>query len=344
MKTRLQYGVALAALLLISNVCVAAEPAATQASAPYPEQPAWFKESFLELPEDIAEAAAAGRRVMLYFHQEGCPYCARLLKENFGDPAIAARTQAGYDVIALNLWGDRELIDPQGDTVTEKRLAESLRVQYTPTLVILDEQGGVALRINGYYPKDKFILALEYGLGKAGQDGGLRGFVAAREAAPPVGEALPDQPFFRAPPFDLTARTAGRPLLVIFEQPGCTPCREMHEKALTDPNNLRLIEGFDVVRLDATADTPVTTPGGDQTTARGWADRLEIAYAPSLLFFDDQGQEVFRVEAFLWSFHFQSALDYVASGGYHEQPSFQRFLRERRERMQAQGLDVRLKD
>ncbi|UCH41645.1 MAG: hypothetical protein JSU67_08290, partial [Gammaproteobacteria bacterium] len=33
------------------------------------EKPEWFKESFLEFEEDVAEAAAAGRRVMLYFHQ-----------------------------------------------------------------------------------------------------------------------------------------------------------------------------------------------------------------------------------------------------------------------------------
>jgi hypothetical protein len=33
------------------------------------EKPDWFKESFLEFEADVAEAAAAGRRVLLYFHQ-----------------------------------------------------------------------------------------------------------------------------------------------------------------------------------------------------------------------------------------------------------------------------------
>ena len=37
------------------------------------ETPHWFKESFLEFEEDVAEAAADGKRVMIFFHQEGAP-------------------------------------------------------------------------------------------------------------------------------------------------------------------------------------------------------------------------------------------------------------------------------
>ena len=52
------------------------------------EQPSWFKQSFLDIREDVAEAAADGKRVMLYFYQDGCPYCAKLLQENFADREI----------------------------------------------------------------------------------------------------------------------------------------------------------------------------------------------------------------------------------------------------------------
>ena len=38
------------------------------------EHPGWFKESFLDFEEDIEEAAAEGRRLVLYFWQTGCPY------------------------------------------------------------------------------------------------------------------------------------------------------------------------------------------------------------------------------------------------------------------------------
>jgi thioredoxin-related protein len=320
-----------------------AEEAPLAASLAYPEQPAWFKTSFLDLPEDIAEAAAQGRRVMLYFYQEGCPYCARLVAENLGDPVIAARTQELYDLIALNLWGDRELTDPQGNGSTEKRYGEALRVQYTPTLVILDESGQPALRINGYYPKERFALALEYGAGKGEAGQGFGRF--ADQRAPAVESApLRSEPYFRGPPFDLRQRRDGKPLLVLFEQPDCADCATFHDQSLQHPANVELIQGFDVVQLNRRADTPVTTPKGEATTAAAWAEVLGISYTPSLVFFDEAGAEVFRVEAFVWSFHLQSALDYVASGAYREQPNFQRYLRDRREHMRERGLDVGLVD
>ena len=63
---------ALAALLL-------AAPALAQ------QPPAWFAPSFLDIREDLAEAAKEGRRLMVYFHQDGCPYCKRLVEVNFRD-------------------------------------------------------------------------------------------------------------------------------------------------------------------------------------------------------------------------------------------------------------------
>ena len=108
------------------------------------EKPEWFKHSFLEFEDDVAEAAAAGRRVMLYFHQDGCPYCARLVEENFADPELQSYIVENFDGISLNLWGDREVVSVSGRDFTEKTFAAALKVQYTPTLVFLDERGRTA--------------------------------------------------------------------------------------------------------------------------------------------------------------------------------------------------------
>ena len=74
----------LLALLFTAHTALAQEP------------PAWFTESLLDLREDVAEAAAQGKRVMLYFGQDGCPYCKRLMDVNFRDAAIAAKTQQHF--------------------------------------------------------------------------------------------------------------------------------------------------------------------------------------------------------------------------------------------------------
>ena len=70
------------------------------------EPPAWFSDSLLELREDVAEAAKQGKRVMLYFGQDGCPYCKQLMEVNFRQAAIAAKAQNNLVALAINIWGD----------------------------------------------------------------------------------------------------------------------------------------------------------------------------------------------------------------------------------------------
>ena len=85
-------------------------PAAAQVASPHAiDVPKWFSDSFLDLPEDVRDAAREGRRLMLYFGQDGCPYCKALMKVNFGDPEIVAFTRKHYLAVALNIWGDREV-------------------------------------------------------------------------------------------------------------------------------------------------------------------------------------------------------------------------------------------
>jgi thioredoxin-related protein len=88
------------------------------------------------------------------------------------------------------------------------------------------------------------------------------------------------------------------------------------------------------------ADTPVITPGGQRTTASDWAGDLDLGYAPSIVFFDRQGKEVMRIDAFFKTFHVQSVFDYVLQEAYLTEPSFQRFISARAERLREEGIDV----
>jgi thioredoxin-related protein len=88
------------------------------------------------------------------------------------------------------------------------------------------------------------------------------------------------------------------------------------------------------------ADTPVITPGGQRTTASDWAGDLDLGYAPSIVFFDRQGKEVMRIDAFFKTFHVQSVFEYVLQEAYLTEPSFQRFISARAERLREEGIDV----
>jgi thioredoxin-related protein len=304
------------------------------------DTPAWFKESFLDIRDDVAEAAKAGRRLMLYFHQDGCPYCAKLLRENFGDKAIADKTQKHFDVIAINLWGDREVTDLAGKPTTEKAFAKSLRVQFTPTLLMLDEKGGTALRLNGYVPPHQFHVALDYAGGRLEKKQAYTGYLLTRELAPASGQ-LHEAPWLMKAPLDLSKRE-GRPTLVIFEQKVCAGCDEMHAEGFPRTEVAALLARFRAARVDIASNEAVKTPDGKSLPMREWSRKMKIAYTPSFVFFDAAGKEVFRVEGYLRPFHLASSLDYVASGAYKKQPEFQRFIEARAAARRAQGEKIEL--
>ena len=105
----------------------AAEKAGGDGPLPSPyaiEIPRWFTETLLDLREDVADAAKENKRVLLYFGQDGCPYCTQLMKVNFSQQDIVAATRGNFVAIALNIWGDREVTWTDGRAMSEKSLPD----------------------------------------------------------------------------------------------------------------------------------------------------------------------------------------------------------------------------
>ena len=341
----------------VNNAATPAEPSHTPASVAsdtesptlesgmvnpgYEEKPAWFASSFLDIRDDVSEAAAAGKRVMLYFYQDGCPYCKKLLDTNFALADTVTRTREKFEVIAINMWGDREVTGFDGETTTEKQFARSLRVMFTPTLLFLDEQSDVVLRLNGYYPPHKFNTALDYAAQHSAGAPRFLDYLAAL-SPPAASGVLHQDASFLPPGTGLNTLAGERPLLVMFEQHDCAPCDELHLDILKRPESREQLARFDILLLDMWSDDVLVLADGAQTTPAQWARELDIKYAPSLLFFDTGKREVFRTDGYLKAFHIQSAMDYVASAAYLEQPEFQRFIATRADALEAQGIHVDL--
>lgn len=305
-------------------------------------QPSWFKSSFLDLREDIAEAAEENKRLLLYFYQDGCPYCKKLLTVNFAQKSIVEKTRRNFDVLTLNMWGDREVIDLDGETLKEKDLALKLRVMFTPTMLFLNEKGQIALRVNGYYKPNKFSTALDYIAGHNEDKMRFRDFLKIH-APPPAHGKLHKKPYFASAPFDLTKRSKDKEFLVVlFEQKQCPACDELHNDILLRDETVHEIAKLDVVQLDMWSKTPLINTEGKETTASEWAKSLDIQYAPSFVFFDAKGKEVIRMDVYLKSFHVQSVMDYVTSKAYLKEASFQRYIDERAEEIRATGKVINL--
>jgi thioredoxin-related protein len=328
-------------LLLLNFAPVLAteiEPGASL-GAKITETPHWFKESFLEFEEDVAEAAAAGKRVMIYFHQEGCPYCARLVEKSFNNPAIQTYLRKNFDGITINMWGDREVVSIGSKDFTEKTFAAALKVQYTPTLLFLDEQGNTALRLDGYYPPDKFQIALRY-VAEHQEDKISFGRYMLEQKPPSSSNLINEDFYVKSDQLDRLIEQANRPLAVYFETGDCDSCRILHEKILTDAPTRQLVTKMQNLQFDINSDEKLILPDGKQTTVKQWAIDLDISYTPSVIFFDSGGTEVMRIGAFMKTFHFQSVYDYVLQKAYLHEPSFQRFISERAEKIREAGFNT----
>jgi thioredoxin-related protein len=301
--------------------------------------PDWFKVSFLDLHEDVAEAAEDGKRVMVFFFQDGCPYCKKLLEDNFGQRAIAEKTQKYFDVVTLNIWGDREVT--VGDkTLTEKQFAEALKVQYTPTLMFFNENNKVVFRANGYYPPEKFNAVLDYvGMHKE-KKLSYQAYLAKVDPQPSTGKLHTGMINIKNPDNLREALEPGKHLLVMFEQKRCATCDELHADILRRPESTELLNGLNIALFDMWSNEKIIRPDGKKTKISDWAKQLDIKYAPSLVYFNDKGEEVFRSDAYLKAFHTLSVMDYVSSNAYKEQPNFQRYISERADRLREQGVEV----
>lgn len=289
--------------------------------------PNWFLASFLNLAEDLQTAARQGKRgLILYFGQANCAYCEQLLHINWTQRQdIVAYTQHYFAVVGLDIWGSLEVTDFSGQRLTERALADQLRIQFTPTLIFYDLQARELFRLAGYYPPYQFRAALDYVVGQHYRQ--LRFQAYIEQAEPPLSfdlNQLTPNPIFAAPPYDLTQLNT-QTLVVLFEQAMCHACDWLHSQALQQTQILEQLAQMTVLQLDRWSDTPVTLAQGETQTARAWADQLEIFFTPTLVFFDQQGQEIIRLDAVIGVYRLGKVLEYVLTGAYQHYPNFQRW-------------------
>jgi len=311
----------------------------------YHEKPSWFKQSFLDIQEDINEASESSKRLMLYFYQDGCPYCAKLLKDNFGNTEISEKTQQYFDVVAINMWGDKETTDLDGQDSTEKQLAEKLRVQYTPTLLFFNEEGKVVSRLDGYYAPAKFNVVVDYVGNKQESKMTLQSYYQSQIKSLKEGKVQHIAGSLSSPYKLKSDRVDSyRPLVVFFEEGSCAQCDELHNDILKRESVSKELTNFDVAVVNRWSNDLIETPNGDKMPIVEWARKIGVKHSPSMVFFDTDGVEVFRTDAFLKTFHTVGAMDYVSTQSYKKQPNFQRYLKYKTDALHARGFKVDLMD
>ena len=130
----------------------------------------WFLDTFLELGDDLAAAADNGRHLMILYEQNGCPYCRELHEVNFARSELSDYIKAHYDVIQLDMFGAREVLDFDGQALEERDLAAKWGVNFTPTTILMHNSNAGAVsvsaaqsfRMPGYLKPFHYLSSLEF--------------------------------------------------------------------------------------------------------------------------------------------------------------------------------------
>lgn len=93
-----------------------------------------------DLDAALAEARSANKRVLVDFSADWCPPCQTMKHDVWPHPRVAEAISAGYVPV---------LVDADRDTV----LADRYQVSSIPTILLLDADGRVVKRNNGFLPR-----------------------------------------------------------------------------------------------------------------------------------------------------------------------------------------------
>lgn len=99
----------------------------------------WINDTFLDLREDLADANAQGKRLVIFIEQRGCIYCTKMHEEVWVIPEIRAMLEDDFYVLRINMHGSTEVTDFDGEMMEERQIARRWRNLFTPTILFFPE-------------------------------------------------------------------------------------------------------------------------------------------------------------------------------------------------------------
>ncbi|MEQ6204858.1 thioredoxin family protein [Sulfitobacter sp. HNIBRBA2951] len=100
----------------------------------------WMRDTFKDLSEDLAEANDEGKRLMIMIEQRGCIYCKQMHEEVFPIQEIADYIEENYFVIQINMFGDVEVTDFDGESLSEKDMVKKWGALFTPMILFMPQE------------------------------------------------------------------------------------------------------------------------------------------------------------------------------------------------------------
>jgi len=136
------------------------------------------------------------------------------------------------------------------------------------------------------------------------------------------------------------ATKSGKRLVILWEQKGCSYCRDLHTVNLADDTVRDWIKPrFAIIQLNLWGSREVTDFDGEVLAEKDLARKYRVNFTPTLSFLPEDvaamagrrgsDAEVARMPGYFRNFHFLSMFEYVWDRRYAKGQEFQRYLAEK---------------
>jgi thioredoxin-related protein len=143
----------------------------------------WFQASTGDLQQDMAAAQKAGKVLAVFWEQDGCHYCQEMHEVNLRNKEIVDYITRNFHVIQYDLHGQDEAKGWDGVPQTQGKLAGTLGVRGTPTVLFYRESGNEVTRLPGYAKPAIFKKVFEYVVEKGDKEASLIDWIRAKLSA-----------------------------------------------------------------------------------------------------------------------------------------------------------------
>jgi thioredoxin-related protein len=121
-----------------------------QAASPRDPYQYFFEQNLGDLSEELATARSDGKKGMfIFFEMDECPFCHRMKKTVLNQPDIQDYFKENFHSISIDVEGDVEIVDFEGNQTTQKGFASKNRVRATPVMAFYDLEGNQVVRYTG---------------------------------------------------------------------------------------------------------------------------------------------------------------------------------------------------
>jgi thioredoxin-related protein len=121
-----------------------------QAATPRDPYQYFFEQNLGDLSEELDIARDDGKKgVFVFFEMDECPFCHRMKKTVLNQPDIQDYFKEHFHSIAIDVEGDVEMVDFEGNEMTQKEFASKNRVRATPVMAFYDLEGNQVVKYTG---------------------------------------------------------------------------------------------------------------------------------------------------------------------------------------------------